>query len=167
MTAEANARIAADSAEQSAREAADSALQSAISAEESARMAAVSAEESRAMAAESALSSAISAEQSRAEGAESALDGRLDVLEARAFRKMKFVLTATDISNGHIDLGHEAMASSIVASVGRLMIHEGAADDFTVSTVGGVTRMTFVNSLVTPGQEKLATGDVVYVRYMA
>lgn len=129
--------------------------------------AAVLVEKNRAVGAEATLFSAISAEQSRAEGVESALDGRLDVLEARAHHKMKFELTSTDISNGYVTLGHEAMASSIVASVGRLMIHEGAADDFTVSTVGGVTRMTFVNSLVTPGQEKLSAGDVVFVKYMA
>jgi hypothetical protein len=58
-----------------------------------------------------------------------------------------------------------AVDKSIVASVGRLMIHEGASYDFTLSSVGGVTRMTFVNSLVTPGQEKLAAGDVVFVKY--
>jgi hypothetical protein len=54
------------------------------------------------------------------------------------------------------------MEKSVVASVGRLMIHEGATEDFTIASA----TITFVNSLVTPGQEKLAQGDVIYVKYM-
>lgn len=99
--------------------------------------------------------------------ADNALDGRLDVIEARAFYKMKFVLTAQDLANGYIELGHEAMPSSIVASVGRLMIHEGSAEDYTVSVVAGKTQMAFVGNLVHPSEEELAVGDVIFVRYMA
>lgn len=108
---------------------------------------------------------AVAAEAVLRDAADVALDGRLDVLEARAHRKMKFVLSATDISNGYVTLGHEAMSKSTVASVGRLMIQED--DDYTVSVVGGVTRLTFIGSLVDPGNEKLAAGDVVFVKYMA
>jgi hypothetical protein len=112
---------------------------------------------------------AVAAEAVLRDAADVALDGRLDVLEARAHYKKEFVLTSTDISNGYVDLMHKAMAKSIVASVGRLMIHEGASYDFTVEDApsGLVTRITFVNSLVTVGQEKLSAGDVVFVKYMA
>lgn len=110
--------------------------------------------------------SAVYIEKTRAEDAEDALDTRLDTLEARLHRKMKFVLSAQDITNGYVELAHEAMANSVVASVGRLMIHEGASDDFTVSVVAGKTRMTFVGNLVAPSEEQLAAGDVLFVKYV-
>jgi len=108
----------------------------------------------------------VNAEESRALAAEGALSGRVDVLEGQLHRKMKFVITATDITNGYIDLAHEAMTNSIVASVGRLMIQEGAGEDYEVSVVGGVSRLTFVGNLVDPSEEKLEVGDVIYVKYM-
>ena len=95
------------------------------------------------------------------------LTARVEVLEDRAFHKVKFVLSAQDITNGYVDLGHEALANSVVAAVGRLMIHEGVGEDFTMSVVSGVSRMTFVGNLVSPSEEQLAAGDVIFVRYMA
>lgn len=95
-----------------------------------------------------------------------ALDTRADALEAASveFKPVeKFVLDATDISNGYITLSYLAIQHSLRVSVDRLAIHQGAANDYTVSTVGGVTRITFVNSLVTSGQEQLSVGDQVYV----
>jgi hypothetical protein len=39
-------------------------------------------------------------------------------------------------------------------------------EDFTVSIVGGVSRLTFINSLANPGgDEKIETGDVIFVTY--
>lgn len=134
--------------------------------------AAVLVEKNRAEAAEAALDgrldtveAGLAQELVARAAADTALDGRLDVLEARLHRKMKFTLSATDISNGYIELAHEAMANSIVASVGRLMIHEGVGEDFTVSVVANKTRMTFVGNLVAPSEEQLAAGDVIYVKY--
>lgn len=95
-----------------------------------------------------------------------ALDTRADALEAASveFKPVeKFVLDATDISNGYITLSYLAIQHSLRVSVDRLAIHQGAANDYTVSTFGGVTRITFVNSLVTSGQEQLSVGDQVYV----
>ena len=109
----------------------------------------------------------VNAEETRALEAEGLLDERLDVLEARQDRKMRFELTAQDISNGYIELAHEARPMSIVAAVGRLMIHEGAGEDFEVSVVAGKTRMTFVGNLVHPGQERLDAGDIIFVKYVA
>jgi hypothetical protein len=79
------------------------------------------------------------------------------------FVQEKFVLGAGDITNGYITLANLAIAASINAFVDRLAIH--ATDDYTLSTVGGVTRITFAGSLITVGQEKLAAGDVVRVKY--
>lgn len=93
-----------------------------------------------------------------AESAISALEGA-----SVEFVKEKFTLSAGDITNGYIDLANLAIAASINAFVDRLAIH--ATDDYTLSTVGGVTRITFAGSLITVGQEKLSAGDVVRVVY--
>ena len=81
------------------------------------------------------------------------------------FDKEKFTLSSADIANGYITLARLAKSKSIKASVGRLCIHEGSGDDYTVSTVGGVSRITFLNSLIYPGVEALVAGDVVFVEY--
>jgi len=78
--------------------------------------------------------------------------------------KQSFDLTSTDISNGYIDLSHEALANSVVAFVDRLAIHQGS--DYTVSVVSGVTRLTFAGDLVTPGQGQLDANDNIYVTFM-
>lgn len=93
-----------------------------------------------------------------AESAITALEGA-----SVQFVQQKFVLGAGDITNGYVTLANLAIAASINAFVDRLAIH--ATDDYTLSTVGGVTRLTFVGSLVTPGQEKLSAGDVIRVKY--
>lgn len=108
---------------------------------------------------------AVLAEQTRAQSAESALDLRVDALEAASVQhvQQKFVLTSTDITNGYITLGHLAIGASINAYVDRLAIHE--TDDYTLSVVGGVTRITFAGELIVPSQEKLNAGDVVRVKF--
>lgn len=116
--------------------------------------------------ADSLLDTKIKEELDRASGAESVLSGRVGVLEARLHHKAKFVISQAELDAGFIELAHEAMSESIVASVGRLMIHEGAGEDFTVSVVDGKSRMTFVGNLIDPSEEKLEVGDIIYVKYM-
>jgi len=97
-----------------------------------------------------------------------AVDTLVQALEAASLEWQpveKFVLDATDISNGYVDLSFLAVEHSIMASVDRLMIHH--TDDYTVSVVGGVTRITFAGSLITVGQEKLSAGDVIRVQACA
>jgi hypothetical protein len=94
------------------------------------------------------------------------VEGRVDTLEAAlapTWGRQKFDLTSTDISNGYIDLAEEVIAESIHAFVDRLAIHQ--AEDFTVSVVGGVTRITFAGDLISPGQSQLDANDNIYVRY--
>ena len=108
----------------------------------------------------------VDAEETRALAAESALDVRVTALEGAlvpTWTRQKFDLTATNISNGYIDLAQNAIAESIHAFVDRLAIHQG--EDFTVSVVGGVTRITFAGDLVSPGQSQLDDNDNIYVRY--
>jgi hypothetical protein len=113
--------------------------------------------------------------------AQEANDARFDAVEADvadhetrlsnmenavpAWHKMKKALVAGDITAGYVDLAHEVVPGSLTAFVDRLAIHEGAAEDFTLSVVGGVTRVTFVNSLVAPGAEALVAGDNLYFKY--
>jgi len=89
-----------------------------------------------------------------------ALEGALAPTWAPAFKKD---LDATDISNGYIDLPHLVVPNSVMAFVDRLAIHE--TEEFTVSTVGGVTRLTFTGPLVSPGQQSLDANDNIYVKY--
>ena len=94
------------------------------------------------------------------------VEGRVQTLEealSPTWARQKFDLTATNISNGYIDLAEEAIAESIHAFVDRLAIHQ--AEDFTVSVVGGVTRITFAGDLISPGQSQLDANDNIYVRY--
>lgn len=94
-----------------------------------------------------------------------AVDGRLDVLEAIEWATpFKKTLTNTDISNGYINLPHQAVETNgMSAYVDRLAIHQG--EDYTLSVVGGVTRITFAGDLVSPGNQQLQNGDSIYVRY--
>ena len=87
----------------------------------------------------------------------------LENAQSPVWAKVKFDLTATDISNGYVNLSHEAISNSIHAFVDRLAIHQD--EDFTVSVVGGVTRITFAGDLVSPGQSQLDATDNIYVRY--
>lgn len=125
------------------------------------------------------LSSEIEAESQAREAADDVLDARIDATESNvaalvdrvevleqkfdqpAYHRSRIVI---DQELAYIDLEHEAVISSLVVSVGRIMVHEG--DDFTVSVVGGVSRLTWINSLANPdGEEKIETGDVVYATY--
>jgi hypothetical protein len=69
------------------------------------------------------------------------------------------VLTITDISNGYINLTRLTIVESTVVNLGGIEQHEG--DDYTVSTVGGVTRITFIGTLLA----SLVPGDKIYTRY--
>lgn len=98
------------------------------------------------------------------------LDARLDALEAATaaqttieFSSETYILTVEDIENNYLDLQHKAINNSVNAFIDRLAIHETA--DYVVSEVGGVTRITFIDSLVTLYQEKLSPGDVIRVKY--
>jgi hypothetical protein len=84
-------------------------------------------------------------------------DARVDALEAKGFSKGSIVVGE---ELAYIDLDRE-YETVLTVSVGRLMVHEG--EDYTVSVVGGVTRVTWVGSLVNPGgAEPIETGDKVF-----
>jgi len=112
--------------------------------------------------------SAVSAEASARESADNALDARIDALETAppamiAHKMSPITVSASELS--YIDCEHEAKAMSLHAFVGRLAVHEGV--DYTLSVVGGKTRITWAGSLVNPsGVESIELGDRVYISYM-
>src|SRR5690606_25512721 len=77
--------------------------------------------------------------------------------------KHKVTLVSNDITNGYVDLPHQALANTVRASAKRLVIHEN--EDFVVSPVEGISRVTFINSLASSGEEALAPGDQLYFSY--
>lgn len=123
------------------------------------------------------------------QSADSALDSRLDVVEPKVstlesemdsvqsdisshdsrISALEALTDGPSFSNGSvvvaselafIDLDKQYIKLMSVA-VGRMAVHEG--EDFTVSVVGGKTRLTWINSLANPsGEEKIETGDKVF-----
>ena len=94
------------------------------------------------------------------------LQSAVSSLNSGTFHKQKKVLSGTDITNQYVDLAYEAKAYStmvfVQGSAGGYM-HEG--DDYTVSTVGGVTRITFAGDFATGGVTALDSSDVMYVQF--
>jgi hypothetical protein len=79
------------------------------------------------------------------------------------FSQEKITIGATELSNQYIDLAQEVNPNSIQAYINRLAIHLG--DDFTVSVVGGVTRITFAGDIASGGVSELDSGDTLYIKY--
>jgi hypothetical protein len=74
------------------------------------------------------------------------LAGKQDTIN---FAKEILDLLPTDISNGYVNLQHAAKAGSIMLiPVGGPVQTEGVGNDYTVSVVGGVSRITFAGDLL-------------------
>ena len=76
-------------------------------------------------------------------------------------KKENFVLTSTELSNAYLDCAFEAAADSMLLMTGGIPHQEGASEDYTLSIVGGVTRISINAGLLA----KLSVGDRVYVMY--
>jgi prefoldin subunit 5 len=91
------------------------------------------------------------------QSADVVIDSRLEVLEAKGYAK-GVVTVGEELSFIDLDRQYSVLLS---VAVGRLMVHEG--EDFTVSIVGGKTRLTWIGSLVNPGgEEAIESGDKVF-----
>lgn len=77
----------------------------------------------------------------------------------RVPHKESKILTVTDISNGYINITRLAIAESTSVHFGGAELME--TDDYTVSTVGGVTRITFSLAILA----LMSAGDKVYTKY--
>jgi hypothetical protein len=94
------------------------------------------------------------------------LQAAVSSLNSGTFHKQKKVLGAGDVTAQYVDLAYEAKDKStmvfISGGAGGYM-HEG--DDYTVSVVGGVTRITFAGDFATGGATALESSDILYVQF--
>lgn len=79
-------------------------------------------------------------------------------------KKETFTLSAGDITNQYVDCAFLAVADSMRVLSGGVEHMEG--ESYTLSTVGGVTRITFIGDLIVPSPSALVAGDKVYVQYL-
>jgi predicted nucleic acid-binding Zn-ribbon protein len=90
---------------------------------------------------------------------------QLPVVQSVSAHKMAaMTLSAQQVADGYIDLSHEAMAGSISVFCERMAILEGL--DYSVSSSGGVSRLTWSGPSAAGGEEAFAEGDIVYVQYL-
>jgi len=80
------------------------------------------------------------------------------------FAKDSFTVDSMVIENGYVELSYKAFQDSIVFTIDRLMLLE--QEDYSVSIVGGKTRLTFIGSILQGQEEALASGDKLRVRYL-
>lgn len=81
----------------------------------------------------------------------------------RVSAKESLTLNGTDITNQYKDLAKLIEPSSLMLSVDGVIQYEGS--DYTLSTVGGVTRITFAGDLATGGNAALVSGDILRCQY--
>lgn len=151
------------------RQAADSALQ----AELDATQVDLASEVTRATNAENAISSTVSTLSTTVTNNYNNLNTRVGTwetyksqIDALVKIAQKITITQTNINNGYVDLAHlVSPLSSLLVFAERLAMHPGSSEDFTTSTVGGVTRITFVNDFASTGALAFAVGDTIYARY--
>jgi hypothetical protein len=79
------------------------------------------------------------------------------------FSKETFEIDVT-AELSYIELAQTPVASSLVVFVNRLAVHEG--EDYTVSVVDGVTRLTWAGEFAVGGIEAIELGDFIRVTYM-
>ena len=94
------------------------------------------------------------------------LQAAVGSLNSGTFHKEKKVLVSGDITAQYVDLAYTAKEKSTLVFInggaGGYM-HEG--DDYTVSVVGGKTRLTFAGDFATSGTTALEAGDILYVQF--
>jgi len=88
----------------------------------------------------------------------------LDLVSLTLLKKEEVILTEQNITDGYVSLsGTEIIARSMAASIDRLNVFE--SEDFSLSVVDGVTRMTFLNSFASGGDEAVEAGEKLRLTY--
>lgn len=77
--------------------------------------------------------------------------------------KENITVDSTIVTNQYVDLAQLILANSLDLSVSGVIQEEGS--DYNLSTVGGVTRVTFAGDLATGGAAELVSGDVMNFKY--
>lgn len=90
-------------------------------------------------------------------------------IESRGSATKEITLSSTDVTNGFVDLDYEAEEHSV-----SMLIEDGPVvqinQHFTVNYTGGsggVTRVTFINTLASAGSTPLETGEKLVFNYRA
>jgi len=81
-----------------------------------------------------------------------------------AVKMAAITLTAQQVTDGYLDLTHDALSGSISVFCERVAILEDF--DYTVSSVGGVSRLTWIGPSAAGAEEEFAEGDIVYIQYL-
>lgn len=84
--------------------------------------------------------------------------------ESKIPNKESLTLDGTDITNQYKDLAFTIIPDSLLLVVSGVVQVEGT--DYTLSTSGGVTRITFAGDLATGGAAELVATDVLRCQYL-
>lgn len=79
------------------------------------------------------------------------------------FNKENITLSGTDIINQYVDLAHLVIPNSVTLAVTKAYQVEGS--DYTLSTVGIITRLTFAGDLAIGGASALIAGNILNIQY--
>lgn len=74
------------------------------------------------------------------------------------------ILDSGHISNQYVDLAHEILPETLIFISERVLMIED--EDYTVSVVGGVTRISFIGPVAANGLEEFVAGDKVIFQYL-
>lgn len=80
-----------------------------------------------------------------------------------SYDKQSITLNGTNITNQYVDLAHLVKSDSLTLAINKTYQVEGS--DYTLSTVGLITRLTFSGDLATGGVSALVSGDVLNIQY--
>jgi hypothetical protein len=189
IDAETSSRQSAVSAEESRALAAEAALQSAIDAETTARQAAIADLVNSAPAVLDTLkeladalggdedfattianrfsnieSSLSAATQSGTDYTDEKYQDVLDLISQTLLKKEIVTITAQNVSDGYVTLAAtNVIPKSMTASIDRLSVFED--EDFSLSVVDGTTRMTFLNSFASDGDEAVEENEQLRLTY--
>jgi len=147
---------------------ADSDLQDAINAALGTHTSELAIETSARIAADEALQNSINAEVERAILADATLEAKLAAAESQVQQLQsivwydeKIVVDSTVIANGFIMLQRIPETGSVIGNIDRLSIFEGETEDFIVDNA----KVTFLNTLVGTGNQKIQIGDELRFKY--
>ena len=149
---------------------ADSDLQDAINAALGTHTSELAIETSARIAADEALQNSIDAEIERATLADATLEAKLAAAESQVQQLQsvvwydeKIVVDSTVIANGFIMLQRVPETGSVIGNIDRLSIFEGETEDFIVDNA----KVTFLNTLIGTGNQKIQIGDELRFKYRA
>lgn len=84
-------------------------------------------------------------------------------LQAKVFNKEVKTLSAQNITDGYVDLAFTVESNSLFVFTNSLFL--GESEDYSLSVVGGVTRVTWLNGFSSGGATEFEAGEKVFFQY--